>query len=155
LYALLVAYMNNFQFSSFVFYYGVPMIVFGWWLVTVTYLQHHAPGTHAYTDENWNFVTGAFEIIDRRYGFGIDAFHHRISDCHVIHHLFFTRIPHYHLRQATDALVVYLEKTGNGHLYQCEDTPDFFLRVFYYWYTYGLKFLKPEADAVKTNKKVD
>lgn len=32
-------------------YYLGPYIMFGWWLVTVTYLQHHGPNTVVYTDK--------------------------------------------------------------------------------------------------------
>jgi hypothetical protein len=28
----------------------------GWWLVAVTYLQHHNPDTVVYDDEDWKFV---------------------------------------------------------------------------------------------------
>jgi omega-3 fatty acid desaturase (delta-15 desaturase) len=34
--------------SKMAYYYGVPYFVYGWWLFTVTYLQHHNPETVAY-----------------------------------------------------------------------------------------------------------
>jgi len=64
---------------SFLFYYLGPYIMFGWWLVTVTYLQHHSPDTLVYGDEDWKFVTAAFETIDRTYGFGIDHLQYIIT----------------------------------------------------------------------------
>jgi fatty acid desaturase len=38
------------------YYYGGPWIMLGWWLVAVTYLQHHNPDTVVYDDEDWKFV---------------------------------------------------------------------------------------------------
>ena len=37
---------------------------------------------------------------------------HHITDGHVAHHLFFTKIPHYHLMKATKALRQKLEPFG-------------------------------------------
>eukprot|EP01084_Bolivina_argentea_P188198 324031_1 len=98
---------------TFTVYYGGCWIVFGFWLFMVTYLQHHSEnGSIIFEDDTWNFVDGALQTIDRCYGYGIDNFHHNISDCHVIHHLFFTKIPHYHLKAATDAIKPYLMSKG-------------------------------------------
>lgn len=36
--------------QNFAFYYLGPYIFFGWWLVTVTYLQHHDHDTLVYGD---------------------------------------------------------------------------------------------------------
>lgn len=79
--------------------YGGCYAVFGFWLFMVTYLQHHDVGTRVYSDEDWAFLKGGLETIDRTYGYGIDRLHHNISDGHVIHHLFFSQIPHYRLSQ--------------------------------------------------------
>jgi fatty acid desaturase len=54
--------------------------------------------------------------VDHTYGPIIDAVHHNI-ETHVVHHLF-TRIPHYHLRKATEA-IVYVgreEEEGRGRM---------------------------------------
>ena len=48
-----------------------------------------------------------------------------MMDGHVAHHLFFTKIPHYHLEEATQALVAGLEESGHIELYKQIDTPDF------------------------------
>lgn len=38
------------------YYYGAPWVMLGWWLVAVTYLQHHNPDTVVYDDDDWKFV---------------------------------------------------------------------------------------------------
>lgn len=132
-----IAKALNYDLNTFMFYYGVPLGIFGWWLVTVTYLQHHSPNTLVYDDTNWTFVNAAFETVDRTYGFGIDGLHHNITDGHVVHHLFYTKIPHYHLTEATVALKEYLKGNGLSDLYKHEYTYDFLYRVFYYYYSVG------------------
>ncbi|CAM9439214.1 unnamed protein product, partial [Ectocarpus fasciculatus] len=102
----------NFNASDIVFYYGIPVGVFGWWLVTVTYLQHHTPTTKVFNDSNWTFLEAAFETVDRTFGFGLDSLSHHITDGHVVHHLFFTKIPHYNLPEATNALQKYMSENG-------------------------------------------
>jgi omega-3 fatty acid desaturase (delta-15 desaturase) len=87
--------------QTFAYFYAAPWILLGWWLVSVTYLQHHNPDTLVYDDDDWKFVDAAFETVDRQYGFGLDYLHHHITDGHVAHHLFFTKIPHYNLPIAT------------------------------------------------------
>jgi acyl-lipid omega-3 desaturase len=52
------------------------------------------------------------ETIDREYCWGIDDAHHNITDGHVVHHLFFTKIPHYNLMKATATVRPYLERLG-------------------------------------------
>lgn len=127
------------DFSNFAFYYLAPLSVFGWWIVTVTYLQHHGPDTIVYDDSNWKFVLAAFETIDRKYGYGIDDLHHNISNGHVVHHLFFTKIPHYNLMKATAALRAHLEKNNCADLYKYEETYDFMLRVHQYFMSFGFR----------------
>ena len=46
-------------------------------------------------------------------------------DGHVVHHLFFTKVPHYRLEEATTALQEGLRDIGKSHLYKQVDTPDF------------------------------
>ena len=96
-----IIHMCEYDWKSVAYYYCAPWVLLSWWLVSVTYLQHHDPDTLVYDDEDWKFVDAAFETVDRQYGFGIDWFHHHITDGHVAHHLFFTKIPHYNLPIAT------------------------------------------------------
>lgn len=125
---------------------------FIFWLYTVTYLQHHSEGTKVFDDTTWKYATAAFETVDRVYGGPIDMLHHHISDCHVIHHLFFTSIPHYNLRKATDALVKYLNDEGMGDIYQQVKTHDFAYRVFKYTYDFGGRAHLVTADSGKYEK---
>lgn len=85
--------------------YGGCWIIFCFWLFMVTYMQHHEEGVTVYDDSSWDFVSGALETVDRSFNFGIDDFHHNITDCHLVHHLLFTQIPHYHLKKATEAII--------------------------------------------------
>lgn len=130
--ALLVHRFFQGHLGDIAFYYGMPWIMFGWWLVTVTYLQHHSPDTVVYGDQDWSFTEAAFETVDRKYGYGIDNLHHNITDGHVVHHLFYTSIPHYHLSAATETLKGYLVERGLLHRYKCEATFDFPLRIHKY-----------------------
>ena len=70
-----------------------------------------------FDDEDFHFASAAMETVDRSYGWGIDDVHHNITDGHVVHHLFFTKIPHYNLKKATVALRPYLEALG---VYRCD-----------------------------------
>lgn len=99
-----ILYMSFSSWSQFFLFYAGPWFVFSFWLFMVTYMQHHDEDTHVFDDSSWNFVSGALQTIDREYGFKIDHMHHNITDCHLAHHLFFTQIPHYHLKKATQAL---------------------------------------------------
>lgn len=113
----------------------VPWLVTSFWLFMVTYLQHHSDDGVLYTDDTWDFTRGAFETVDRSYGgnaehkkqqwLDVDRLSHHMMDGHVVHHLFFTKIPHYRLKGATQALQAGLEQEGLGHLYKNVDTPNF------------------------------
>mmetsp|Transcript_7379 Transcript_7379/g.10458 ORF Transcript_7379/g.10458 Transcript_7379/m.10458 type:complete len:384 (+) Transcript_7379:150-1301(+) len=139
--AFLIGHFNLFgaQIMPFLYYYGVPYVIFGWWLVTVTYLQHHNHDTLAYDDKEWKFVDAAFETVDRTFGFGLDTLHHHITDGHVAHHLFFTKIPHYNLPIATKAVKEYMEQNNLGWMYKSEKTYDFPYRVHSYLLQFGFK----------------
>ena len=114
-------------------------MMFGWWLVTVTYLQHHGPDTVAYDAKTWKYVDAAFQTIDRKFGFGVDQLSHHITDGHVVHHLFFTKIPHYNLPMATKALREHLEKNNLGWLYTLDKTYDFPFRIHKYLVENGFR----------------
>jgi len=136
-FAATVGYFNSFSLGKIAFYYGASWIGFSWWLTTVTYLQHHGPETTSYKEGEWKFVDAAFETVDRKFGYGIDNLHHNITDGHVVHHLFFTKIPHYNLMLATRALQKHMVDSKMDHLYRFEKTYDFMIRIFYYMYTFG------------------
>jgi omega-3 fatty acid desaturase (delta-15 desaturase) len=103
----------------------IPWCVMSFWLFMVTYLQHHSEDGKVYTDDTYSFERGAFQTVDRNYGKWINRLSHHMMDGHVIHHLFFERVPHYRLEAATKALVKGLEVRGQSHLYKHIDTPDF------------------------------
>ena len=52
----------------------------------------------------------------------------------MVHHLFFTKIPHYNLPIATKALVNYLKEHEIESVYKYEDTTDFPIRLNKYAY---------------------
>lgn len=145
--------------TNFAYYYGLPLLYFDWWLVTVTYLQHHHEESIVFDNHDWSFLIGGLETVDRTFGFGIDALHHHITDGHVVHHLFFLQIPHYNLPMATKALRAFLapyegysiftgEKTTvtaaedlplAQRLYKHEDTRDFIWRIHSYLVRLGFR----------------
>lgn len=83
--------------------YVGPYLVCNAWLVGYTWLQHTGEDIPHYDDPDWSYVRGAFCTVDRPYGRLFDTLHHRIGSTHVAHHLV-SRIPHYHAREATDAI---------------------------------------------------
>jgi len=91
----------------------------------VTYLQHHSEDGKLYTDDTFTFTRGAFETVDRNYGKLMNRMSHHMMDGHVIHHLFFTKVPHYRLEAATEALQEGMKDIGQEHLYKRIDTPDY------------------------------
>ena len=107
----------------------VPWLVLSFWLFMVTYLQHHSDDGRLYTDDTWTFTKGAFETVDRNYGKHVNRLSHHMMDGHVIHHLFFTRVPHYHLKEATQALQEGLSAQGQSHWYKREDTLNFAVEI--------------------------
>ena len=78
-YATAIYFACGQDLKTVAYYYGAPWVMLGWWLVAVTYLQHHNPDTVVYDDEDWKFVDSAFETVDRTFGFGIDTLHHHIT----------------------------------------------------------------------------
>lgn len=132
-----VMHLCSWNWATFCYYYLASAVVYGWWLVTVTYLQHHDHSTEVFDDHDWNFVYSAFETIDRKFGFGIDWAHHHITDGHLAHHLFFTSIPHYNLPIATEAIYKYMAAEGLGHMVKRDHTSDFFFRVHSYFVEFG------------------
>lgn len=83
--------------------YAAPLVFVNCWLVGYTWLQHTAPDVPHFDKENWSYMRGAFMTIDRPYGKVLDFLHHQIGSTHVAHHIDHA-IPHYHAREATDAI---------------------------------------------------
>jgi len=93
--------------------YFVPYLVFASWLSLVTYLHHTDPKGVYYREKEWTYFKGSLSTIDRTYGKIIDYLHHDIGT-HVVHHMLFTSIPHYHLKEATAAVKPVL---GDAYLF--------------------------------------
>lgn len=84
--------------ATLIVHYGMPLLMLGTYIVVVTFLHHHEVDIPWYADERWDFVRGQLSTVDRHYGMV-----HYIIHCigtHQMHHMF-TRIPHYHLEDAT------------------------------------------------------
>ena len=109
-------------FANFTVVCMVPWCVMSFWLFMVTYLQHHSEDGKLYTDKTYGFVKGAFETVDRSYGKWTNRLSHHMMDGHVMHHLFFERVPHYNLAEGTTALQEILEKEDKMDLYKSIDT---------------------------------
>mmetsp|Transcript_14686 Transcript_14686/g.24251 ORF Transcript_14686/g.24251 Transcript_14686/m.24251 type:complete len:384 (-) Transcript_14686:759-1910(-) len=96
--------------------YWLPWVIFSMWLAIVTYLHHHDVSIPWYRSEEWQKLRGALSTIDVSYGKVIDHIHHDIGT-HVVHHIFH-QIPHYHLKDATEAvkplLGKYYRKSNRG-----------------------------------------
>ena len=82
-------------------YYAVPYLIFVVWLDLVTFLHHTEDDIPWFRGKDWYFLKGALSTIDRDYGL-INEIHHNIGT-HVAHHIFLA-IPHYHLKDATEAI---------------------------------------------------
>jgi len=125
-------------FANFAVVCMVPWMVMSFWLFMVTYLQHHSDDGKVFTDDTFTFERGAFETVDRNYGKWVNRMSHHMMDGHVAHHLFFERIPHYKLEEATKALVKGMDERDQGHLYKMVDTPHFtqeIIKQFYHnWF---------------------
>ncbi|MEM9152106.1 MAG: DUF3474 domain-containing protein [Cyanobacteria bacterium P01_F01_bin.3] len=91
----------HFGFVSLLKFYLVPYIIFVIWLDLVTYLHHTEDDIPWYRGKDWYFLKGALSTIDRDYGI-FNGIHHNIGT-HVAHHIFL-KIPHYHLKTATESI---------------------------------------------------
>ncbi|XP_076892986.1 delta(12)-fatty-acid desaturase FAD2-like [Bidens hawaiensis] len=86
-------------------------------IVIVTYLQHTHPSLPHYDDSAWNWMNGALVTVDRDFGQVLNRVLNRVTDTHVVHHLF-SYLPHYHAVEATKAIKPIL-----GEFYQFDSTP--------------------------------
>ncbi len=88
--------------AAFLFkFYVMPYLVFVVWLDLVTFLHHTEADIPWYRNDSWYFLKGALSTIDRDYGI-FNNIHHNIGT-HVAHHIFLN-MPHYYLKDATEAL---------------------------------------------------
>ncbi|CAB3409976.1 unnamed protein product [Caenorhabditis bovis] len=134
------------SYSNWFWYYWMPISFFGLMLVIVTYLQHTDDVVEIYEADEWSFVRGQTQTIDRYYGFGLDTTMHHITDGHVAHH-FFTRIPHYHLIEATDGIRKVLQPYAGGQYgYKYQVNYDFFVRFL--WYNIKLDYLVHKTKGI-------
>ncbi|EDO40389.1 predicted protein [Nematostella vectensis] len=106
----------NTNLISVLVFYGVPYLVVNMWLVIVTYLQHTDITVPHYDDQEWTWLKGALCTIDRDYGL-LNTIFHNLTDAHVAHHLF-SYMPHYHIKEATEAIKPIL-----GKYYNYDPTP--------------------------------
>lgn len=102
--------------SSVVYYYLIPYTITNSFLVLITFLQHTDHALPHFDARQWDWLRGALLTVDRDYGFLNHVFH-RITDTHVVHHLF-SYMPFYHAAEATEAAKPLL-----GEYYLFDSTP--------------------------------
>ncbi len=91
-----------FGWGFFAKYILAPYLIYGGWLTFMTWMQHVSEEVPVYQAQDWTPLKGALSSVDRNYG-PFNWLTHNTGNYHVIHHIFPT-IPHYHLKQATDAV---------------------------------------------------
>jgi omega-3 fatty acid desaturase (delta-15 desaturase) len=95
---LVYSYYLAFGMTSLAIYYLVPLFIGGSYIVVVTFLHHSEMNIPWYADDRWDFVKGQLSTVDRHYGIVHEIIHN--IGTHQMHHMF-TKIPHYHLEEAT------------------------------------------------------
>lgn len=98
--ACLIYYGFTYGFLTLLNHHIIPTLVFGSYIVIITFLHHNEPSLGWYPNSEWNYVKGQLSTVDRHYGI-IHGIIHNIGT-HQIHHLF-TSVPHYNLEKATEA----------------------------------------------------
>ena len=78
---------QQFGFATVLKTYIIPYFIVHVWLVTITFLHHSNPKCPHYNKKEWIWLKGALSTIDRDFGF-LNVIFHRITDTHVLHHLF-------------------------------------------------------------------
>ncbi|KAI0479447.1 delta-12 fatty acid desaturas-like protein [Xylariaceae sp. FL0804] len=94
---------HHFGSETVVWAYVLPWLWVNHWIVMITFLHHTSPSLPKFTEDSWTYLRGALATVDRDPGIVLQHSFHNIIDLHVIHHLF-PRIPHYHAREATEAI---------------------------------------------------
>ncbi|CAF0949713.1 unnamed protein product [Adineta steineri] len=95
---LMYFYAISIGFISLILYHLIPVFIFACYIVIITMLHHTEIDVPWYGDSEWNNVKGQLSTVDRHYGH-VHSIIHSIGT-HQIHHLF-TKVPHYHLEEAT------------------------------------------------------
>ncbi|KIJ17892.1 hypothetical protein PAXINDRAFT_167826 [Paxillus involutus ATCC 200175] len=115
----LVGSIYTFGFLTVFRIYIVPYLWINHWVVLITFLQHTDPLIPHYRASEFTFPRGALSTFDRSLlgdcgkimgWIGAHATH-GISETHVVHHVF-SKIPHYHAWEASDALHKRLAQSG-------------------------------------------
>jgi omega-3 fatty acid desaturase (delta-15 desaturase) len=96
---LMYVYTTYFGFLNLLAYHLIPVFIFACYMVIITMLHHTEIDVPWYADSEWNNVKGQLSTVDRNYG-PVHSVIHSIGT-HQIHHLF-TKVPHYHLEEATE-----------------------------------------------------
>jgi omega-6 fatty acid desaturase (delta-12 desaturase) len=99
--------------------YLAPYVVTNAYLVLITFLQHTDTYIPHFREGEWTWLRGSLCTVDRTFGKWLDGALHHIVDTHVCHHIF-SKMPHYHAQEATEALKPIL-----GQYYLKDTTPVF------------------------------
>lgn len=99
--------------------YLAPYVVTNAYLVLITFLQHTDTYIPHFREGEWTWLRGSLCTVDRTFGKWLDGVLHHIVDTHVCHHIF-SKMPHYHASEATEALKPIL-----GQYYLKDTTPVF------------------------------
>ncbi|XP_018909259.2 uncharacterized protein [Bemisia tabaci] len=98
--------------------YWAPYTVLNAWLVCTSVLNHSHPALAHYDEGAWDWLLGTLTCtMDRDFGPLLNWVFHDGQNVHTVHHVF-PRIPHYHLREVTEAL-----KPVLGEYYHSDATP--------------------------------
>jgi len=92
-------YSTRYGFLNLISFHLIPVFVFACYMVMITFLHHTEVDVPWFSNEEWDYVQGQLSTVDRHYGH-VHSVIHSIGT-HQIHHLF-TKVPHYHLEEATE-----------------------------------------------------
>ncbi|KAJ7627969.1 fatty acid desaturase-domain-containing protein [Mycena polygramma] len=137
---LLGLYAHTAGWQALAKFYILPWLSAHNWIVTVTYLQHAAPGVPYYRAGAWTFARGSLATVDRPlFGWVGRFFLHNIGTDHVAHH-FFSSVPFYNLPEVTQAI-----KPVLGEHYNYDETP----AVVALWRSFTqCTFVEDEGDVI-------
>nr|ATV93531.1 omega-3 desaturase-like 1 [Adineta vaga] len=96
---LMYLFASTYGFLTLFVYHLIPVCIFASYMVIITMLHHTEIDVPWYADSEWNNVKGQLSTVDRHYGHAHSVIHS--IGTHQIHHLF-TKVPHYHLEEATE-----------------------------------------------------